>query len=118
MHSLGRECWQTDRDIFRAAGIWSAVANPFTRLGDDSLSGVNVTFPALVLKTDPTLQYNGDLHELRALSRLGPTRGRYHPRHAQLGMPGIYLTHIFVDLLRLVSGCFYSRLCFYDSGQI
>lgn len=95
---------QADGDVFGAVGLRTAVANPFTRMGDDGLTGVDVKLTAVVLYSQHATQNDGDLFELRALSRLHPPTGRNHVRNADVLMTAVDAPGELFDALGFVAG--------------
>src|SRR4051812_31579873 len=112
MHRLGRERGQADGNVLRTTRLRRAVADPLTRMRDDRLSGTDVEHATFMLDADQPVQDEGDLLELRALSRLQPAFGRHHARDADFRVAGVHATRELLDPLRLVAGGFdHGRLC-------
>src|SRR5262245_1066464 len=83
-----RECWQAHRDVLRAVGSGSAVADPLAGRGDHRLSRAHVERAAVVFDAKHSSQHDGDLLELGALSGLVPARRRHHARDADATVAG------------------------------
>src|SRR3954469_6606412 len=100
MHGVGRERGQADGNVLRTTRLRRAVADPLTGTRDDRLSGADVEHAAVMLDADQPFQNDGDLLELRALSRLEPAFRRHHPRHADIRVAGVHATGELFDPLR------------------
>src|SRR5690606_38198764 len=104
MHRVNRERGQTDGDILGAFRLRAAVAHPFSRPGDDCLSGAHVERAALVFDAEHAAQDDGDFLEGGPLAWLDPAAGRHHARDADSLVAGVDAAGILLDALRLVAG--------------
>src|ERR1700720_2966960 len=109
MHRVGRERWQTKRDVFGAARKWSRVTDPFAAVRDDGLPGRHIQFAGSMLHPQRSPQDNGVLLKIRSLARFLPAFWTVHVGNADAGGRGVDVPDIFFDELRLVSGGFDAR---------
>src|SRR5690606_38141446 len=84
--------------------LGTAVAHPFSRPGDDCLSGAHVERAALVFDAEHAAQDDGDFLEGGSLTGLDPAAGRHHARDADTLVAGVDAAGIFLDALGLVAG--------------
>ena len=78
VHALHRECWQANRDIFRASHFWRRVAEPFAGVGYDCLSGGDVERSAFMVDAQQSFQHDREFIELGGLAGLEPSLGTAH----------------------------------------
>ena len=104
MDRVRGECGEADRNVFGAAFVGSGVADPFTRVHDDGLSGGDVERPTLVFNPKHALQDDGALVEGRSLARFQPSGGAAHVGHAGGRGLGVDASDVFVDEFGLVAG--------------
>ena len=103
MHRLGRERWQTNGYIFRAAGMRRAVLHPFPSVRNHSLTGLHFEHPISVRDTQRALEHDGELIELGRLAGFDPAVRTAHVRNADSRFAGVHPPDEFLDDFRFVS---------------
>jgi hypothetical protein len=109
MHRFHRERGEADGDIFGAALMRCRVTNPFSGMGDNSLSGGDIEGTGFMFHAERAFQYDSELVECRSLPWLKPTPGTTHVGHAGGGRLRIDASDVFVDEFRFVAGGLDSR---------
>src|SRR5580700_10125536 len=95
MDGVDRKCGQANRDIFGA--FWRAVADPLPRFSDNRLTGIYDRFATFMLHDHFSGEHQRKFLELRALARLGPSRGTAHVRDARVRIAGIDPADVLVE---------------------
>jgi hypothetical protein len=104
VHGFHGKRWQADGDVFGAAFVRGGVANPFTGVGDDGLSGGYVERAGSVLDAQRSFEDDGELVEGRRLAGFEPSGGAAHVRDAGGGSLGVDASDVLVDEFRFVAG--------------
>jgi hypothetical protein len=103
VHGFHRKRGQAHRDIFRSVFERRRVLDPFALVRNHCLAGMDVERSAPVRDPQHALQHNCKLVKLRRLSRLRPSTGRAHMRHAQSGRRRIHASDVLVDQFGLIT---------------
>ena len=100
---LDGESRQAYRNVFCAAFVGSGVANPFTRIGDYSLSGNDIERATSVFDVKCAFEHDSEFIEGGSLARLMPSCRAVHVGHACGCGFGVDASDVFVNELWLVT---------------
>jgi hypothetical protein len=104
VHGFHGKRGKADGDVFGAAFVRRGVANPFTGVGDDGLSGGDFERTVLVLDAQCAFEDDGELVEGGRLAGFEPSGGAAHVGDTGGGGLGVGASDVFVDQFRFVAG--------------